>query len=462
MRWAAILGLGLAIRLIHIDGPVVGMHAWRQADTASIARNLRRNGYDLLHPTVPWGGDGPGWVATEAPIYPLLHALLGASPLSGRLLSIGLGLLAGWLLYRLVRDVLGETPALWSLALYALLPMGAYYTRTIQPDPLILVGNVGGLWMFRRWILTGHRADILAAGLLVCVAGLVKPTALHIGAPMAFLLWHHRPSGARIGRSELLLTLGIFLPIVAWYAWSHHLGATTGLTFFALGPGTDKWGHLALAIDLEFWWNILYDRLGKSYLAAGIAPIVAAGLLLPRPHREAHLFEVWLAGGLLTVALAARGHDLHDYYQLPLLPPLAAIAGRVLGTYLRPRLGLPSLALVIALAMAAWRSIQVYGYLLSTLDPRDHPVLTLAAQARAHTAPDDLVIAVTTNGDPLVFYLADRRGWYVRPHEISAGFFEDRIRRGARYALVLTPVDVPGKDLFDDGQVRLVELPSEP
>ena len=34
--------LALAIRLYHVDAPILGIHAWRQSDTAAIARKIGR------------------------------------------------------------------------------------------------------------------------------------------------------------------------------------------------------------------------------------------------------------------------------------------------------------------------------------------------------------------------------------------------------------------------------------
>jgi hypothetical protein len=65
---------------------------WRQADTATIARNFARNGMDLFFPQIDWGGAGPGYVETELPLMPwltgALYLVFGEQEWLGRLVSL--------------------------------------------------------------------------------------------------------------------------------------------------------------------------------------------------------------------------------------------------------------------------------------------------------------------------------------------------------------------------------------
>ena len=71
--WVLVL-FGVSCRMINLSAPPIGMHSWRQTDTAAIARNL---------PQVDWGGSGPGYVESEFPIYTYSVALGPASPGAG-------------------------------------------------------------------------------------------------------------------------------------------------------------------------------------------------------------------------------------------------------------------------------------------------------------------------------------------------------------------------------------------
>ena len=53
--------LGLAVRLFEIGEPLIDKQAWRQADTAAVARNYFEEGYELLWPRVDWRGATAGY-----------------------------------------------------------------------------------------------------------------------------------------------------------------------------------------------------------------------------------------------------------------------------------------------------------------------------------------------------------------------------------------------------------------
>jgi hypothetical protein len=45
-----ILCLAFGLRLYKINNPIADWHSWRQADTAAVARNFDKFGFDILHP----------------------------------------------------------------------------------------------------------------------------------------------------------------------------------------------------------------------------------------------------------------------------------------------------------------------------------------------------------------------------------------------------------------------------
>ena len=80
---ALVLFLGVVLRLYKINIPLADLHSWRQADTAAVARNFTKSGFDLLHPryddlsNVQSGMDNPeGYRMVEFPIYNAVFAKL--------------------------------------------------------------------------------------------------------------------------------------------------------------------------------------------------------------------------------------------------------------------------------------------------------------------------------------------------------------------------------------------------
>ena len=103
--WPLLL-IGAALRLVNLHAPVLGVHSWRQADTAAIARNAFEAGLPLWLPQVDWGGASSGFAETDPPLY---------SAGCGRSMA-GLACRNGW----------PAAPAVFSLlALWLVLRLGA-------------------------------------------------------------------------------------------------------------------------------------------------------------------------------------------------------------------------------------------------------------------------------------------------------------------------------------------------
>src|SRR6185295_1799714 len=91
-----ILGFSLLVHLPGIQSPLMDYQAYRQCQTASMARNYVRHGMHFLSPELDTEGP-PVRAGTEFPIYSYLLALLykvsGVHEILGRLLSC---LFAAW------------------------------------------------------------------------------------------------------------------------------------------------------------------------------------------------------------------------------------------------------------------------------------------------------------------------------------------------------------------------------
>ena len=190
-----VLALGLALRLVNLQDPLIDKQAWRQTDTASIARNFYEEGHSLFYPRVDWRGTTPGYVETNFPLYPFVVALLyaaaeGSYEWLGRLVAVLCSTAAAALLYWLgLRLGLGRLGALLAALLYLLFPMSIYYGRTFMPEALMILLSVGSLWAFARWIDSSRRWDFALAVLLAALCFLVKIPTLYLGFPLVALAW---------------------------------------------------------------------------------------------------------------------------------------------------------------------------------------------------------------------------------------------------------------------------------
>ena len=108
-----VVALGLAVRLVQIDEPLIDKQAWRQTDTAAVARNYYEEGSDLFWPRVDWRGATPGYVEMNFPLYPYLVAGLytvagGVYEWLGRLLSALCSVATAVLLYQFAKRLFAD------------------------------------------------------------------------------------------------------------------------------------------------------------------------------------------------------------------------------------------------------------------------------------------------------------------------------------------------------------------
>jgi len=142
-----ILLVAFAVRLYKIDAPLADFHSWRQADTAAVARNLERTGFNLLLPTyddfsnTQSGLDNPqGYRFVEFPLYNALFAgLHSAVPFFsletwGRLVALLFSLLCIASLYYIALAEAGRITAIFTAITYSIMPFFVYFSRTILPE----------------------------------------------------------------------------------------------------------------------------------------------------------------------------------------------------------------------------------------------------------------------------------------------------------------------------------------
>ena len=111
--------LGFVLRLYKIDIPLADHHSWRQADTAAVARNFIKTGFDFFKPQIdnfiPLHLGVPNkerLFLVEPPIYNSLvagvYSILGVDIKWARMVSILFSLGSAFLLYLISKRFFGE------------------------------------------------------------------------------------------------------------------------------------------------------------------------------------------------------------------------------------------------------------------------------------------------------------------------------------------------------------------
>lgn len=429
-RVLILLALALSVRLYNINSPLIGVHSWRQADTAAMSRNFYTNGFNLFYPQIDWGG-AIGYCETEFPIYSFIVAiaykLFGLHDSFGRALSIVYFFISIWFLYRLTEKYFGSNTAFWSCAVYSMLPLNIYYSRTFQPESMLLMCCIVGVYYFDRWIDADRSWDLIVSGVFVSLACLIKVLPLiYLGVPLIYLAWNK--FGVKIFAQYSLWFYSIFIiaSVFAWYNHAHNLFLESGNTFGFSANSTNRYDY-AVLLTLSFWTEIVFRIIFRNF-AIFCLPIFVAGLLIARRTTREYVFDLWLVAVALTWVLVPVTSVVHEYYQLPFMLPAAVFIGKACDRYCERHK--KAIATCLCLALLTGSILYTTGY-MSVEKAERSDLIKLAEQVKS-TTPKNALIISSTGGDPTLLYLSDRRGWLAN-RDATEEYIGAKQKLGAEY-----------------------------
>lgn len=406
----ALLAVAVAVRLVRISAPFVEEWAWREADVAMIAENFYRRGFNLLYPQINWIGDEPGYVGTEFPLVPFIAALVylpfGIHEWIGRAVSVLAFAVSLPVFYLLVREIFGPRSAAFAASIYVLVPLGIFTSRCFMPDMASLSASIVALYFFAQWLdAQTDRRLYMAAIAATSLAILLKLPAIILGVPLMYLAWARHGIGL-VRQRNLWVFAGISLaPPLAWYAHAFVV-ALSHPPYHYFGEGGI--GILPLAGYLEIAWRTV---------TAGLVPLVGAamlvGLILPPRAAFGWVFHWWLIALSVFVLFAGPGNQ-HPWYQLPVIPVAAALAGRACDwawlAFARGRAATAVTGGVLALFLGAVAA-SAYASVSSLYIPTFMPLFSVGTELDRITRSSALVVTAD-DGVPTALYYARRNGWH--------------------------------------------------
>ncbi len=424
--------LAFGVRLYKLDNPVADWHSWRQADTAAVARNFIKFGFDPLRPryddlsNVASGKDNPqGYRMVEFPVYQIIatgfYFFIKGVPgvnieISLRLINIfaSLGIMA--FLYGLVRRNYGKLVSFGTILIFGFLPYSIYFSRTILPEMLAVFFAMGAVWTMDKWGV-GGKWGIWIAGILSGLAILTKPTAGFLLLSIAYF-WL---KNFKLNRSFLVrFVLFSILAFGGFFWWRNWINR------FPEGIPANDWllngGNIRFSGAFFYW--LLGERMSKLIFGYWLLIPFALGLILNK-RNIVHL--ILLAGVVLYAVIFARGNIQHDYYQIIWLPPLAIYSGFGIAFLLSRNNLLNYWSSILFLffifltgILFSWHDIRGYYWI-------NNPDIVEAGKAVDRTVPVHAKVIAPYGGDTAFLYQTNRQGWPV-------GFeIEKKITQGANY-----------------------------
>ncbi len=448
---AAILVLGLALRLRGIHDPILDHPGWRQGDTAAIARNFATLDFNPLHPQTDYNGPPPNYVELELQIVPWLAAagykLFGIHEVFGRLITIAFSLGTVALLDAFARWLFASRPAGLVAALaFAIYPGSTYYGRTFMPDTAMAFFLTAAVFASAQWILDGEarfgRRFALAAT-LTALALLAKPVAVVGLVPIAATLVAARGWRATLRAPATYAFFALALvPYLAYDAYVSSIAEwhwASGITRLHVLPSlraalSSRTAFAAKLGDLGGAYHMLAStmigRIGVTLalIAIAVTPIWRL------PSRSQTLLVAWLAAAVAYAYVVVTVERV-DYYLYAFLPLAALWTG---GFAEAARRLLPSGARRIAAALVPVVALATVLEARAAVAPYYHYKKNVyrEAKALAATLPRGAII-VMGHYDPSVLYYIDRKGWQEDPYVWTPFDEQSAIRKGARYFVAI-------------------------
>ena len=467
------------LRLAEAFRPI-NQPSWRESDLGSISRNFVEEGMNPLYPRIDWRGDGPGFAEMELPIYPFLTAatyeIFGIHDQIGRLWSLLFSLGTMFFFFKLAREYLTLFASTVAFAFFALNPLMVVIGTSIQPDGLMILTYISGVYFFLRWLKTENRRYFWAAAATTALMLLAKAPSAHIGLLFGVLLIEKY--GWRAIKEGNVWIFGIvsLLPPALWYFHAKNLWIVYGNS---LGLSNEHhWIGWDFFTDAEFISGILHIEFASVWVGFGV---FVGAFAIWRGYREEtlKLALLWLASIFAFYILAARttSEDWAVYYHAISIPPVALIiglsikklwdyAGEFADAYSQrgmiANLGRVFTILFVLAAIFASLRIEAKQVRANFIESRlDSPAFVFAERIRPLLKPDGLIVVsggyckdrrgyqVAYNAS-YMFYWLGKKGWNVCVEEQSMSKLREFASKGATYFVAEKKYLVVKPELSDE------------
>lgn len=421
-----LLILALIFRLYKINSPLADHHSWRQVDTAAVARNFVKEGFNLLLPkyddlsNIQSGKYNPhGYRFVEFPLYNALFAYLYKSfpffPLEvyGRLTTIFFSLILIFIIYYLVLKEEGRIAAFFSSLFFTVMPFFVFYSRTVLPEMTALTLaflSILMLYFYKEKPQLSFLSFIyyFLSLIFFSLSLLVKPTTIFFILPLIYLFY--KKFGINFLKKIIFYSFfSSFIPFFLWRIW---------MTKFPEGIPAAEWlfssvnaaaGLKKIFFRPAFFRWIFKERILTTILGGYLIVFLITGVL-KKPKRS--LLFLWLgASSLFYLFIFQGGNVQHDYYQILILPTLAIfsgigitffLSGNKIFTHFLFNLLIISIVICFSFFFSYYEVKNFYSY--------PHDLITTANIIKTLTKEKDKIITDTL-GDTTLLYLSERKGY---------------------------------------------------
>lgn len=428
-----ILLVGLAFRLYKIDAPLADSHSWRQADTAAVARNFVKDGFDLLHPrnddlsNKQFGENPKGYHFVEFPLYnATFAALYTVAPIIaievwGRIISTLFSLIIVAVIYYFGLRENGRLTAVSAAAVYALFPFFVLYSRIVLPEVTALslcFLSIYCLYRFSEQKTKLREVFFFIASLLFFTLSLlIKPTVVFYGVVLLYLFIKKYRISFLTHISFYLFFLLSGIPLVLWRMYIQQYPEGIPISGWLITSVHTYEGLRNIFFKPAFFRWIFFERINNLILGGYATFFLLVGAMTKLKTNFLHTI---LFSALLYLFTFQGGNVQHDYYQILILPALAIFIGvgvqyliQQQKNFIHPFIKVPVIlaVLLFSFAMSYYFVKDKYSYSSD---------LVKIAEIVQTLTPENEKIITDRLGDTTLLYLANRRGSPVLSDELAA------------------------------------------
>jgi len=431
-----ILSIALSFRLYKINTPLADLHSWRQADTAAVARNFMRNGFDLLHPKYDdlssnqSGKENPlGLRFVEFPIYNASVALiykyfpLLSLEATGRLTTAFFSLIIIGIIYYLTLKESNRIAAIISSSVYAIFPFFVFFSRVVLPETTALA--FAFLSIFFLYLYSHQKKSIFS---IICfifsvisfaLGLLVKPTVIFYSIALLFLFY--RKYELNLVKKPLFYLYFFIagLPFLLWRLYIQNFPEGIPPSDWLITSVNTYKGLENIFFRPAFFRWIFFERI-NNFIFGGYLTLFFIYGILKKP--ASYFLHFILISAVAYLFIFQGGNVQHEYYQTIILPALAIFVG--LGasylftntkTSIHPIFAHATLILVFVFSFffSYYKVRDYYNY------PSELP--QIAKIVNTLTKESDKIVT-DRMGDTTLLYLIDRKGApsiYKDPSELK-------------------------------------------
>ncbi len=431
-----ILIIGLLFRLYKFNIPLADLHSWRQADTAAVARNFLKSGFDLFHPqyddlsNVQSGIENPqGYRMVEFPIYNASFALLYKYfdffnlEQWGRLVSIFFSLITISIIYYLLCKEKNRLTAFFASFIYAVFPFFVFFSRVVLPEPTALGLTMISIFFFYFFSQNKNKKlsylYYLLSLIFFSLALLIKPTTIFYSLVIIYLFL--KTFGLKIFKNLTfyLYFLLSFFPLVFWRFYIKNYPEGIPVNEWLLTSINTPEGLKTIFFRPAFFRWIFFERINNLIFGGYLTLFFILGILSKEKN---HLFRFFLFSAFFYLFVFQGGNVQHEYYQTLILPSLAIFSGLGINFLFEKKTIINQFLSTIIIIFSLFFSWYISFYQVKNFYQYPQELIKQANIIKSLTSADDKIV-VDRMGDTTLLYLSERKGApaiFKSPQELKA------------------------------------------